>query len=94
MLIAAPAMKPRRRPTRPIHSEAGIVAYQDEQLKRLKEEEAKRAAKEATMKEAAATQEAAAKGSAAPKDGAVPASPPEPGPVPAPPAETTPAAKP
>jgi peptidyl-prolyl cis-trans isomerase C len=81
-------------------SDAGIVAYQADQLKRLREEAAARAAKAAAAKEAAdaaaakeaAEKEAAEKAKAATPAGATPA--PAGAPVPAPPADPKPAAQP
>jgi parvulin-like peptidyl-prolyl isomerase len=68
-------------------SQAGIAAYQEEQLRRLREEEARKAA----AKEAAEKKAAAQAAPAVPVEGApAPAAPA----VPAPPAEAKPAAKP
>jgi parvulin-like peptidyl-prolyl isomerase len=47
-------------------SDAGIVAYQEEQLRRLREDEAKKTAKEAEAKAVAEEKEAAAKAAPAP----------------------------
>jgi parvulin-like peptidyl-prolyl isomerase len=56
-------------------SEAGIVAYQAEQLRRYKENEARVVAAKAAAEEAAAKAAAAKEAAAGPKDGAAPATP-------------------